>query len=171
MTLLLSERGIAMFAGALKFVLSNLSAIMFVASFVLTALTKRPLNFPARLLRWLLLCTGIAYAWAGFFHIFFPQMAASSIGWQVSPFQFEIGVADASIGIVAIISFWRSLDFKAPIVGYLSLFSIGVAIGHIREAIYAGDTSTNNFGLLLFITLVHAVLLPMLYFLARKNSD
>ena len=57
----------------------------------------------------------------------FPHMAASSIGWQVSPFQFEIGVADASIGIVAIVAFWRSLDFKGPVVGYLSLFSIGVA--------------------------------------------
>jgi hypothetical protein len=64
----------------------------------------------------------------------FPHIAALSIGWQVSPFQFEIGVVDASIGIVAIVSFWRSLDFKGPVVGYLSLFSIGVASGHFRDA-------------------------------------
>jgi hypothetical protein len=31
-------------------------------------------------------------------------------------------------------------------------------------------TSTNNFGLLLVITLLHAVLLPLLYVLARKNA-
>ena len=91
-------------------------------------------------------------------------------GWQVSPFQFEIGVADASIGIVAIVSFWRSLDFKGPVVGYLSLFSIGVAYGHFHEAISAGNTSKNNFGLLLIITLVHAVLLPVLYVMARKKK-
>jgi len=150
--------------------LGNLPAILFVAAFVLTAVTKSPAYLPARLLNWLLLSIGIAYTWAGVFHIVFPHIAASSIGWQVSPFQFEIGVADASIGIVAIISFWRSLDFKGPIVGYMTLFSIGVAFGHFREAIYAGNTSTNNFGILLAITLVHAVLLPVLYFLARKKA-
>jgi len=159
-----------MVKGAIELVLSNLPAILFVAAFVLAAATKSPNYFPARLLGWLLLSVGIAYAWAGFFHIVFPHIAASSIGWQVSPFQFEIGVADASIGIVAIVSFWRSLDFKGPVVGYLSLFSIGVAYGHFREAIYAGNTAKDNFGLLLVITLVHAVLLPLLYVLARKRS-
>lgn len=155
---------------AIEFVLSNLPAILFVAAFVLAAVTKGPIYFPARLLGWLLLSIGIAYSWAGFFHIVFPHMAASTIGWQVSPFQFEIGVADASIGIVAIISFWRSLDFKGPVVGYITLFSIGVAFGHFREAIYAGNTSSNNFGVLLMITLAHVVLLPVLYVMARKRT-
>jgi len=159
-----------MIQDAIEFVLSNMPEILFVAAFVLAAVTKSPAYFPARLLGWLILSVGIAYAWAGFFHIVFPHLAASSIGWEVSPFQFEIGVADASIGIVAIVSFWRSLDFKGPVVGYLSLFSIGVAIGHFRDAIYAGNTSKNNFGLLLVITLVHAVLLPVLYVLARRKS-
>jgi len=159
-----------MIQDAIEFVLSNMPEILFVAAFVLAAVTKSPAYFPARLLGWLILSVGIAYAWAGFFHIVFPHVAASSIGWEVSPFQFEIGVADASIGIVAIVSFWRSLDFKGPVVGYLSLFSIGVAIGHFRDAIYAGNTSKNNFGLLLVITLVHAVLLPVLYVLARRKS-
>jgi len=141
-----------------------------VAAFVFAGVTKSPTYFPARLLGWLLLSAGIAYTWAGFFHIVHPHIAAASIGWQVSPFQFEIGVADASIGIVAIVSFWRSLDFKGPVVGYLSLFSIGVAYGHFHEAISAGNTSKNNFGLLLIITLVHAALLPVLYVLARRKS-
>jgi hypothetical protein len=159
-----------MIENAIGFVLSNLPAILFVAAFVLAAVTKNPIYFPARLLGWLLLSVGIAYTWAGFFHIVFPHMAASSIGWQVSPFQFEIGVADASIGIVAIVAFWRSLEFKGPVVGYLSLFSIGVAFGHFRDAIYEGNVSKNNFGILLIITLVHAILLPVLYVLARRNK-
>jgi hypothetical protein len=159
-----------MIASAIRFVLTNLPAILFVGAFVLTAVTKRPTSFPARLLEWLLLSNGIAYVWAGFFHIVFPHIAAASIGWQVSPFQFEIGVADASIGVVAIISFWRSLAFKAPIVGYMTLFSLGVAFGHFREAFDAGDTAANNFGLLLVITLLYAVLLPSLYLLARKEA-
>jgi hypothetical protein len=159
-----------MIRNTIQFVLSNLPAILFVAAFVSAAVTKSPTYFPARLLGWLLLSVGIAYTWAGFFHIVFPHIAASSIGWDVSPFQFEIGVADAAIGIVAIVCFWRPLDFKGPVVGYLSLFSIGVAYGHFHQAIYAGNTSKNNFGLLLVITLIHAVLLPALYVLARRKS-
>ena len=27
---------------------------------------------------------------AGLFHVFFPHVAAVSIGWEVSPFQFEV---------------------------------------------------------------------------------
>jgi hypothetical protein len=44
--------------------------------------------------------------WAGLFHVFFPHVAAASIGWEVSPFQFEVGVADIAIGLTAIASFW-----------------------------------------------------------------
>lgn len=156
---------------SIAFVLSNLPAILFVGAFVMAAVTKSPAYFPARLFRWLVLSIGIAYLWAGFFHIFFPHMAAATIGWQVSPFQFEIGVADASIGIVGIMSFWRSLDFRAPVAFYITLFSIGVAIGHVRDAIYAGNTASNNFGILLLITLAHVVLLPTLYVMARKRVE
>jgi hypothetical protein len=160
-----------MIADAIKFVLGNLPAILFVASFFATAVTKNPVYFPTRLLGWLLLLSiGLESAWAGFFHIAFPHIAASSIGWQVSPFQFEIGVADASIGIVAMISFWRSLAFKGAVVGYITLFFAGVAIGHVREAIVSGNTSSNNFGLLLIITVIQVALLPVLYVLSRKRT-
>ncbi|MFG1424042.1 DUF6790 family protein [Roseixanthobacter liquoris] len=159
-----------MIDASIAFVLKNIPEILFVAAFVLAAVTRSPAYFPARLLGWLLLSAGLAYAWAGFFHIFFPHLAASSIGWAVSPFQFEIGVADAAIGVVAIRSFWRTLDFKGPVVGYLSLFSIGVAYGHIRDAISAGNLAADNFGPLLVVTLVHALLLPVLYLLARRNG-
>lgn len=39
--------------------------------------------------------------------------AAAYIGWQVSPFQFEVGMADFAIGATACLSFWRDLSFKA----------------------------------------------------------
>ena len=72
--------------------------------------------------------------------------------------------------LVAIVALWRNLDFKRPVVGYLSLFSIGVAYRHVREAICEGDVSKNNSGILLVITLIYAVLLPILYVLARRQN-
>jgi len=79
-------------------------------------------------------------------------------------------VADIAIGVTAIASFWRSLSFKAATVSYVTLFYAGVAIGHVREAVTAGDYSGNNFGSLLLITVVKVFLLPALYFMTCKNA-
>jgi hypothetical protein len=158
-----------MVVGVVGFVLSHIPAIMFVAALVVAALVRQPPNFPSRLLAWmLLLSVGVEESWAGLFHVFFPHVAAASIGWEVSPFQFEIGVADIAIGVTAIASFWRSLSFKAATVSYVTLFYAGVAIGHVREAVTSGNYSANNFGLLLLITVVKVILLPALYLMAQK---
>jgi hypothetical protein len=108
--------------------------------------------------------------WFGVFHLAFPRFAASTIGWQPSPFQFEIGAADVSLGVVAIISFWRSLDFKAAVICFVTLFYIGVASGHIYQALSEGNMSPNNFGLLLLLTVVMIFLLPFLYVRARHGE-
>jgi hypothetical protein len=155
-------------ADAIRLVLSHIPEIMFVAAIVAALLFKRPSHLPSRLLAWmLLLSVGVDSLWGGLFHVFFPHVAAASIGWEVSPFQFEIGVADIAIGITAICSFWRSLPFKAATVLYTTLFYIGVTVGHVREAVVAGNFAENNFGLLLLITVVKIVLLPTLYWTAK----
>jgi hypothetical protein len=41
--------------------------------------------------------------------------------------------------MVGIVSFWRSLDFKAAVVLPVTLFYTGVAIGHVYQAIWEGD--------------------------------
>jgi hypothetical protein len=154
----------------IRFILSHIPVIMFIAALAVALLVKQPSYFPARLLCWmLLLSVGVEETWAGFFHVFFARIAAASIGWEVSPFQFEIGVADMAIGLTAIASFWRPLPFKAATVLYVTLFYAGVAIGHVREAVAAGNFSGNNFGLLLLITVVKVFLLPALYVLVRKS--
>lgn len=152
----------------IRAVLSNLHAVLFAAAIVITLLRGAPIA--GRLLEWLLLLPiGVGYSWAGFFHVFFPEMAAQSIGWQVSPFQFEIGVADMSIGLLAILSFWRPLPFKTAVALYIVLFSVGVTVGHVRQAL-AGDFASNNFGLLLALTVAEIVLFPILLLLVRREG-
>ena len=159
-----------MIGAVIAWVLGNLPALLFVAAFVVAALRPGPEPYAARLLGWmLLLSVGVTGIWAGFFHIFAPATAAASIGWQDSPFQYEIGVADAAIGVAAVVSFWRSLDFKAAVVWYIVLFNIGVAIGHLRDAFLSGNTAANNFGALLLVTVLEAALLPWLLGRARER--
>jgi len=155
-------------ATLIELVLSNLHAVLFAMAVIIALSKGRP--FAANLLSWLLMLPiGVGYVWAGFFHVFFPEIAAQSIGWQVSPFQFEIGVADLSIGVVAILSFWRSLSFKTATAIYIVLFSIGVTVGHLRQAI-SGDFAANNFGLLLILTVVEIILLPILLRTIHQES-
>jgi len=156
-------------AQIISLVLSNLPVILFVVAILVALAGQRGQPLAARLLDWMLLLpVGIGGVWAGFFHVTFPEIAARSIGWQVSPFQFEIGVADMAIGTAAIISFWRSLGFKAAVVVYIVLFNFGVAVGHVREAM-AGDFAPNNFGLLLVMTIAEMIILPILLWRARKG--
>ncbi|PZQ52468.1 MAG: hypothetical protein DI556_02105 [Rhodovulum sulfidophilum] len=151
-----------MIGAVIKAVLGNLPVLLFAAAFLAAGFRPGPGPFAERLLSWLLLLSvGAQGIWAGFFHVFFPGIAAASIGWQASPFQTEIGIADASIGVAAVVSFWRGLDFKAAVVWTITLFNVGVAIVHLRDALL-GDTSVNNFGPLLGITIALAVLLPWL---------
>ncbi len=156
-------------AQIIQLILSNIPTIMFVAALVLALVPRRNHPFSRRLLDWMLLLgIGVSYVWGGFFHIFFPDMAAASIGWANSPFQYEIGVADMAIGVVAIVSFWRSLEFKTPVVIYVTLFSLGVALGHAFQAVEHGDYAANNFGLLLIETIAQMILFPILLWMAWR---
>lgn len=158
-------------AELIQLVASNVPAIMFAMAFLIAVVRRDHRSFPDRLLDWLLLLSvGVASVWAGAFHVFFPGIAAQSIGWQVSPFQFEIGVADMAIGIVAVVAFWCSLSFKSAVITYIVLFDIGVAIGHVRDALEAGNFAANNFGLLLALTIAQIFLFPPLLWSAWRSE-
>ena len=64
----------------------------------------------------------------GIYDVFFPSTAAHFIGWQVSPFQFEVGMADLALGATAVWAFWRDLSFKAAIVCAASIFMLGMPL-------------------------------------------
>jgi hypothetical protein len=99
------------------------------------------------LLSWILLLPiGVTGLWAGAFHVFLPATAAALIGWQVSPFQFEVGMADLAIGATACIAFWRDLSFKAGAVCAASIFLLGDAVGHVREMVMARNFAPGNAG-------------------------
>lgn len=150
-----------MIADVITFVLSNIPAICFVLALVAAFLIPHPRwSTPERYLSWMLLLGfGVTGIWGGFFHIFFPSIASAQIGWAPSPFETEMGIADAASGAVAVIAFWRSLAFKSAITLYAILAFAGVAIGHFYQAFAKGDYSPDNFGALLVVTVLQVVLL------------
>jgi len=159
-----------MIDNVIRLVLTNVPAIMFVAALAVAYLRREPKSAPERYLAWmLLLSVGVQGIWAGIFHIFFPGVASGEIGWASSPFEFEMGVTDLSIGIVAVAAFWRSLSFQSAVAAIIVLIYIGVAIGHFIQAYVHHDFSPDNFGLLLVVTLVSIPLLSWLVWAAWRD--
>lgn len=158
-----------MIGDAIRLVLTNIPAVLFIIALIMPALLRR--RQAEEYLAWLLLLSvGVQSVWAGLYHVLFPQTAAEFIGWQVSPFQYEIGVADIAIGITAIISFWRSLGFKSAVVVFVVVFYAGLAYGHIHQIILTGNYAAGNAGALLVLTIVNVVLLVWLLFMTRRGS-
>jgi len=142
-----------MIAESICFVLGNLPAFLFVAALLIAALRPpRRWTTPERFLSWILLLpVGVTGLWAAVFHLMFPSVAAELIGWQTSPFQFEVGMADLAIGATAVVSFWCSLPFKAAVVCAASIFLLGDAVGHVQQMLQAANCAPGNAGVPFFM--------------------
>jgi hypothetical protein len=141
------------------------------AALALAALTSGRGGPAERLLAWLLLLPiGVTGLWAGISHVFFPAMAAAHIGWQVSPFQFEVGMADLAIGVTACVAFWQEPPFKAAAVCAASIFLLGDAIGHVREMTVAGNFAPGNAGVPFYMDIICPVLAIILVIVTRRRG-
>jgi hypothetical protein len=159
-----------MIAYAIGFVLHNLPALLFVVALVIAAARRGHKSTAERFLSWILLLPiGVTGLWAGAFHVFLPGTAAALIGWEVSPFQFEVGMADLAIGLTACISFWRDLNFKAAAISAASVFLLGDAVGHVRQMLTAGNFAPGNAGVPFYMDIICPLLAITLLLVANRR--
>jgi hypothetical protein len=160
-----------MMAETIAFVLRNLPVFLFVAALVFASLSRSGAPVADRLLGWILLLPiGVTGLWAALFHLCFPDVAAADIGWEPSPFQFEVGMADLAMGAAACVSFWRSWDFKAAVVMINAIFLLGAAVGHVRQMIAAGNFAPGNAGVPFFGDIAFPVLAIILLIIVRRSE-
>lgn len=93
---------------------------------------------------------GLMGLWAATGHIFFPERAAAAIGWQTSPFQYEVGVANLGIGLAGLYAAFRGFEARLATNLVLAAFLIGAGIGHIRDILLAGNLAPGNAGPILY---------------------
>ena len=159
-----------MIAHVIEFVLRNLPALLLVVALVIAAARRGDEPAAERFLSWILLLPiGVTGLWAGAFHVFLPATAAALIGWEVSPFQFEVGMADLAIGVTACISFWRDLSFKAAAVSAASVFLLGDAVGHVRQMLIAGNFAPGNAGVPFYTDIICPLLAIALLLVASRR--
>jgi Family of unknown function (DUF6790) len=159
-----------MMGEAIAFFLGNLPAVMLVLSLGLWLLPGGRRD-AASLLGWvLLLPIGVTGLWAGVMHVAFPGLAAAYIGWAVSPFQFEVGMADLSIGVTACLGFWRDWEFRAAAVCAAAIFLLGDAAGHVRQMVGTGNFAPGNAGVPFYMDIIAPVLAIVLLLTSRRGG-
>ena len=160
-----------MIASSIRLIVTNIPLFMFILALMVPLIKKRNLvSNSETYLSWLLLLSiGITSLWAGLYHTIWPETAAEFIGWHTSPFQFEMGMSDIALGIVAIMSFWRSLEFKSAVVIWVAIEFAGLVYGHFYQLSTTGDHHAGNAGILLGLTIVHVLMLPLLLILAYRS--
>ncbi|MCX5519957.1 hypothetical protein OSH10_16060 [Kaistia defluvii] len=158
-----------MVSDAIRLVLTNLPSLLFFAALLIATLRG---GSAQAYLDWLLLLSiGVTSVWAGLYHVFAPETAAAFIGWQVSPFQFEVGIADIALGVIGIVAFWQTLAFKAAVILFTTVYYVGLVIGHIHQIVSAGNWTAGNAGALLLLTVLQPILLIACYWiLARRQA-
>lgn len=161
-----------MIADMLRFILRDFPAVMLVLALLIAAVNPKHQSVPGRFLAWILLLPiGVTGLWSGAFHIFFPGMASADIGWQASPFEFEVGMADVAIGVTACAAFWQALSFKAAAVLVASVFLLGDAIGHIHQMLGAGNFSPGNAGVPFYTDIICPVVAIVLLIVESRRTS
>ena len=101
----------------------------------------------APLAQWMLfLSLGLQSLWAFVGHVFAAEPVARSIGWETSPFQFEVGVANLGIGLGAIGAAFLGAPAGWAVLLVAAAFLGGAALGHLREMVAERKFAINNAG-------------------------
>jgi hypothetical protein len=135
-------------------------------------LEKRPVSaarFAEVLLLYLLVfCAGVGGLMAFLGHTFKAQEIALKIGWQPSPFQFEVAVADLAFGVLGILCVWQRRGFwTATGIGY-AVFMLGCAYGHFQDMTRHGNFSPYNVGMVLWVNDLAIPVVILLLLLVRR---
>ncbi|GEM_PF-966703 len=96
---------------------------------------------------------------SGISHIFFGKKISESIGFKSDPYEFEVGFAGLSFGIVGVLAPYYNTDFWLAIILVSSIYRIGCGIGHIKQMIISKNYAINNTAILFPDFIVPAFLL------------
>jgi len=160
-------------------VLGNWFVILFVAAICTTIVKLRRFRaarhpVDAAYVLWgelLFYGVGISFIYGGIFHAYFQQLTAPAIGWQPSPFEYELGWAEIPIGVVAAMSLWRGFEFRLASTIVYCTFSLAAAAQHIQEIACCKNYAPDNAGLVLwFGDVFMPIFLMAVALLARREG-
>jgi len=141
-------------AATIAFLLRNFTLTAFVLGLLFSAAAilraprpRAPALVVDRLIAWFVFFNiGVAYLYNFIMHAFFGEMTARFIGWADSPFQFEVATASLGFSVVGFLAAFRSFDLRLAAILAPGIFTLGAAVGHVREMISAHNFAPGNAG-------------------------
>ena len=127
-------------------------------------------------LLWLLVvCVGIASVLTFTADLFFADKMAASLGWPAgNPFQSLVAVANLSIGVLGLLSYWKRENFWVATVIAFAIWWPGAGAVHIRDTLVSGNYAPNNTGVTVYMDILVPVILVALltyYERVRRHED
>jgi hypothetical protein len=111
---------------------------------------------------------GILTAYA---HVFRPIQTSASIGWSTSPYEYEVGMADLTIGVLGILCLWFRGNFWVATAIANAVWLLGDAIGHIHQMTANNNHAANNSGIFLIAEILTPIVILLLALYNRKTAD
>jgi len=134
----------------------------------------RPITFSFvvdRLLRYILVFPlGVQGLWAFFGHVFMPEESATSIGWEPSPFQYEVGVANLGIGLASLYAAFKGFQARAAVAVVATCFLGGAGIGHLRDIAMGDNLAPGNAGPILYTDFLTPIAVLVLLLMSPRSK-
>jgi hypothetical protein len=105
-------------------------------------------------------------------HVFRPVKTSASIGWSISPYEYEVGMADLTVGVLGVLwlKFWA--DFWLAIVIANAVWLLGDAVGHVRQMALSNNHASHNSGIFLVTEIIMPhVMLSLTLFHRRREGE
>jgi ABC-type transport system involved in multi-copper enzyme maturation permease subunit len=101
-------------------------------------------------------------------HVFRPLQTSASIGWSPSPYEYEVGMADLTVGVLGVLCLWIRGNFWLATAIANAVWLLGDAVGHIREMVLNNNHSPNNAGTFLAAEIIAPL---VILFLALRYAQ
>ena len=113
---------------------------------------------------------GIAFLWSGAMHLLMPHFTAAQIGWQNSPFQVEVGLANLSICLLGFMAFAaRNRLLHLAVILALGIFSVGAGLGHIYQLLALHNDASSNAGTIMYTDIIVPLVMLIVWFGSRSS--
>jgi hypothetical protein len=132
--------------------------------------SSKPAIARTYLLYLLVIYVGLMGLLTAYAHVLRPIQTSASIGWSTSPYEYEVGIADLTVGVLGILCIWFRGNFWLATTIANSVWFLGDAIGHIHQLTANNNHAENNSGIFLIAEILTPLLMLFLVLYSRAAT-
>ena len=163
---------------AISFILGNIQIPLFVIALFVSIAKIRRASAAHEVIStaytiWgevLFYCFGLGFVYVWYLHAFLSQFVAPMIGWQPSPFEWELAWGELGIGVIALMSLWRGYEMRLAATLTSAILLFGAAAQHIHQLMTAHNNAPGNAGAVLWFGDIALPLLLLVLAFASRDA-